>query len=411
MKSYCDEIDRYFAPFFDAVMSMAVHVKDVATLAERVPFDAPDSKLDKRRRPADARRFLAALRRFEERSRFQIFLDSHAAFYQATGTRLRTLVESEADLSWFDRFFGARPGARFVAVPSVVSGGGNSGLVLLSEDGREETYAMIGVWRVDGEGQPFFGRQMLPTLVHEFAHSYVNPLAERLPAVDESRNAIYKSVANEMRAQDYGTGHTLVCESLVRASTARYVLAHDGASAARLAIHDEEERSFVWTGELFQLLRGYEADRASYATLEPFMPKVAAYFESLAPGTAGLVAEYDARRPHIVSMVPANGSQDVDPAATRLVITFRPPDASRLSLCNAANSNNKEPDPELSGPAYDQARTTLSAEVRPEPNHNYEFRLNCRPGFMADDGLTLKPVTVKFAHPVTALKLSQSVSE
>src|SRR5579871_4760335 len=57
VKSYCEAVDQYFAPFkddeairlarelnersginYDAVMSMAIHIKDVETLAERLPF-------------------------------------------------------------------------------------------------------------------------------------------------------------------------------------------------------------------------------------------------------------------------------------------------------------------------------------------------------------------------------------
>src|SRR5215469_203517 len=67
VKPYCDAVDQYFAPFkddeairlahelnekdginYDAVMSMAIHIKDVETLAERLPFDAPDTRLEKR---------------------------------------------------------------------------------------------------------------------------------------------------------------------------------------------------------------------------------------------------------------------------------------------------------------------------------------------------------------------------
>jgi hypothetical protein len=66
-------------------------------------------------------------------------------------------------------------------------------------------------------------------------------------------------------------------------STARYILAHDGAAKARAEVGSEEGRSFLWTGELFDLLGTYEVDREHYATLDKFMPKVVAYFEGLAP--------------------------------------------------------------------------------------------------------------------------------
>jgi hypothetical protein len=110
---YCEDLDNYFTPFkddaavrtarelresrgisYDAVMSMAIHLKDVETLSERVPFDAPESRLEKRWQPADARRFVAALRQFVEHSKFREFVQARSALYDTAGSRLRTLVES-----------------------------------------------------------------------------------------------------------------------------------------------------------------------------------------------------------------------------------------------------------------------------------------------------------------------------
>jgi hypothetical protein len=157
------------------------------------------------------------LRRFVDRAWFRDFLEAHAALYEKTGEALRSLVESQADLGWFDRFLGAKAGGRFVIVPALVNGGGDYGPGMRAEDGREEMYAILGVWKVDSAKQPVFDRAFLPTLVHEFAHSYVNPLVDRFTRLDGSGNRTYRSVTTEMHAQAYGNGH----ESLVRASAAR----------------------------------------------------------------------------------------------------------------------------------------------------------------------------------------------
>ena len=125
--AYCYEVDRYFAPFkddeairlaselnekdginYDAVMSMAIHLKDAETLSQRAPLDAPGSRLDARWAKADRSRFLEAMRRFVDHSKFRAFLDAHTALYEKTGAALRSVVESQADLAWFDRFFGAK---------------------------------------------------------------------------------------------------------------------------------------------------------------------------------------------------------------------------------------------------------------------------------------------------------------
>jgi len=410
--AYCESVDRYFAPFkgdeairvarewsekygisYDAVMSMAIHIKDVETVAERIPFDAPDTRLEKRWRAADARRFLAALRQFVDHAKFRQFLDSHRTLYETTGARLRSLVESQADLGWFDKFFGAKADARFIVVPGLVNGGGNYGPSLRAEDGREEMYAILGVWQVDADQQPVFDKSFLTTLVHEFAHSYVNPLVDRFAALDKAGDAVYRPVRSQMRSQAYGDGHTLVCESVVRAATARYVLAHDGAAPARQAVRNEEGRSFLWTGELFDLLGGYEADREHFATLEAFMPKVVEYFASLAPRISSMVEAYDAKRPKLTSMSPDNGARDVDPAITKAVLKFDRPLRGGFSFCW---TTNRELYPKFGKIAYDQTHTTVNIEVQFEPGRDYEFRLNCAPGFVSEDGYAMNELTVKW---------------
>jgi hypothetical protein len=410
--AYCDAIDRYFEPFqnhdairmarelreksgisYDAVMSMAIHLKSVDTLAEQVPFDSPESRLDQRWMPADARRFVAALRQFVVQAKFREFVEAHRDLYETTGARLRSLVESKSDLAWFDKFFGAKPGARFIVVPGLVNGGGNYGPSLRAEDGREEVYAIMGVWQVDAEKQPMFDARNLPTLVHEFAHSYVNPLVDSFAALDKAGDTVYRPVRSQMESQAYGNGHTLVCESLVRASTARYILAHDGGAAARQVIGQEEGRSFLWTGELFDLLGTYEAEREQFATLQTLMPRVVAYFEALAPRIGSMVQAYDAKRPKVVSMSPGNGTRDVDPEITKVVVKFDRSLRGGFSFCYAAN---KDLYPKFGKPVYDETRTTLSIDVQFEPGHDYEFRMNCAPGFVSEEGIAMKEVLVKW---------------
>jgi len=409
--AYCEDVDRYFASFknddairiarevteknsvsYDAVMSLAININNVETLAERLPFDSPESRLDKRWTVVDARRFLAALRQFVVHSKFREFIETHRDLYELTGARLRTLVESKSDLTWFDKFFGAKPGARFIVVPALVNGGANYGPSLRAEDGREEMFAILGVWQLDAEKQPSFDSRILSDLVHEFAHSYVNPLVNRFAELDKAGDTVFRPVSTQMKLQAYGDGHTLVCESLVRTATARYLLAHDGIAAARQAVSGEEGRSFLWTGELFDLFGTYEADREHFATLDAFMPKIVAYFEALAPRIGAMVEAYDAKRPKVVSISPANGAQEVDPAVTKFVVKFDRALNGGYSLC----FTTRDLYPKFGKPAFDETHTTVSMDVQLEPNRDYEFRMNCSPGFVSADGIAMKEMVVKW---------------
>jgi hypothetical protein len=291
--SYNAAIDRHFAPFreheaiqlarnlrsqdgvsYDAVMNMAVHLKDVQSLAERIPFDQPGT-LERRWHGVKARAFLKAARKFVIDSDFAAFLKSQEPLFATTDQRLRAFVTANADLPWFDRFFGAHSHAPFLIAPVLVSGGGNYGAKIKLENGVEEDYALLCVCKIDDAGLPDFDPYFAPTLVHEFAHSYVHPLIDKFePQLRQSGDKLFQAVSEEMRRQAYGNGNTVLNESLVRAATARYILEHQGAEAAARDISAERRNAFLWTGDLYTALTKYAQDREHYPTMDAFMPQI-----------------------------------------------------------------------------------------------------------------------------------------
>jgi hypothetical protein len=377
---------------FDAVMSMAVNVTDIATLAERVPFDAKESRLEMRWHGVKARAFLKAARRFVTDSQFQKFLDSQAALYTSSSEALRTLVEKEVDFAWFEKFFGSRAGARFFVVLGMANGGGSYGPNLRASDGIEESYLVLGVWQVDGAGNPTFSKSMIPTIVHEGAHSYANPAMQKVESHIDSRGAkLFEAERDKMQRQAYSNGHTVLAESLVRACTARYVLAHDGVEAARREIESERRQAFIWTGELYDVLAEYEKDRAKYPTLDSFMPRVVAYFNDLSPRVGAM----EAARPKVLSMTPANGAMDVDPSLTKIIVRFnRPMKRDRFSVMKS----NLQLWPEVEKAGFDETGTIFTLDVRLKPGCDYEFSLNSDAGgnFMSVEGRTLDAVLIHF---------------
>jgi len=278
------ELRRKDGVAYDAVMSLAVHVTNIETLAERVPLDQPGILLDKRWHGGEARRFLEAARRFVAETAYLEFVQSQKPLYETTDRRLKQFAAMALDQAWFGRFFGAQAGARFMVVPGLVNGRSNYGAKFRGADGVEELYAILGVWNVDSSGAPVFGPFLTGILVHEFVHSYTNPLiAAHGRELTAAAAQIFAPVAEAMRAQAYGEPQVVLYESLVRASVARYLLAHGGEAAARSEILADTGSSFFWAQELYDLLGEYERQRATYPTLEAFMPRLIEYFQGLGP--------------------------------------------------------------------------------------------------------------------------------
>lgn len=199
VSSYNDDISRHFKPVldhpviqmarnlrqtqgvsFDACMSFAIHLDDIESLNERSPFDGENIHLDARWRPEEAREFLKQVRDFKNESKFDEFITDHQDFYAIIEKRMRSFLDEHADLNWFEQFFGVKPTAPFTVIPALVNGGANYGPKFVAPDGSEHLYAILGTWLVDEEGVPDFDKRFLGTVVHEFNHSFVNHLVEKI---------------------------------------------------------------------------------------------------------------------------------------------------------------------------------------------------------------------------------------
>ena len=393
---------------YNAPMSLAVYLTDAETLGERVPLNPLPPGVDERWRPADARAFLADLRSFVRETDFLSFFKAHRPIYQSAVNRLEAALSEGQLVEWFDGFFGGRPGADFVIVLGMLNGGASYGASARLGNGGEEIYSILGVWVLDGNGQPKFDRGILSTVAHEFCHSYTNPLVDKhkteLKAAGEK---IFPFVAGDMRRQAYGDWPTMMYESLDRACGVRYALFLDGRQAAAKDAAANREKGFLWTGELADLLGEYETHRDTYPTLDAFFPRVVAFFDAYCGRVErDLAVLVEAKRkelealkeksPKIVSLIPADGAQDVDPGLEAIVVTFDRP-MKRGNIAVMVLDQAKFP-ATPGRVVYNPTGTVLKIPVKLEPGREYVLGLNGE-GYlvMQDDlGHPLAPVVIKF---------------
>jgi hypothetical protein len=381
---------------YDAVMSMAVHLTDAEHLKLKLPLQPWPEGLDQRWTARDVSNFLAAAGQFVTASSFQEFIEQHRPLYQTTVARMQTLMEKEAHLEWFDAYFGPRSQAGFTVALGLLNGGGCYGPHFRAADGREELYCVLGVWQTDKQGLPEFTPDALGTVVHEFCHSYANPLVGRHQAeLRASGDILFEHVAERMRSQAYGSGYTLLCESLVRACTVRYVRQYEGEDAAKRAIQAEKRNGFLWMQEMSDLLGEYEAHREQFPTLEDFSPRLIAFFAEAAKKIPKTQVDLAGKRPKVVSMIPANGAQDVDPGLTAIQVVFDRPMADKSwSLVGGGPHCPKTG----KGAHFDAQRKIWTVPVELKPDWSYEFMLNSETydSFRSEEGVPLEPVSVTF---------------
>lgn len=378
---------------FDAIPSMALHLDGVPSLTPRLPFTPRPERLDARWQSPLTDKFLEQLRDFATVTDAAGFFKDEQPFYSAVSKRLAAVLARSKALEWFDAFFGARAQATYTAIPGLLCGGGNYGMGVRFTDGRpEEISPIFGCWKFDSSGVPVFGDSYLSLYIHELCHTYSNPFIDAsAPALEAPGQTIYAGCAERMRRQGYGAWRTVLYESLVRACVIRCRLATEGAAAANQQANEELANGFAWVPDLAKLLGEYDDNRTTYPQFSDFMPSIVAFFDKTAAAlpTPAFVA------PALVSISPASGDTNVDPAITEMTITFdRPMRDQSWSIVGA-----KADQPAVRGkPAYDPTRHVLTIPITLEPGKVYRFRLNSDKlkGFQSAEGVPLESVEVTF---------------
>ncbi len=137
---------------------------------------------------------------------------------------------------------------------------------------------MVMLQDADAKGIPHPDRTSERLLVHEMAHSYVNPVVDRHAAeLAPSEKLLFAMVAQPMAAQAYKSWDVVIKESLVRATVVLFIRDHDGDGAAQKESYQQMDNGFYWMPELVALLAQQRGKG-----LEPAIPAVETMLEAWA---------------------------------------------------------------------------------------------------------------------------------
>ena len=352
--SYAKEIDKYFAPFkeheairfakkirseqgvsYDAVMSIAIALEITDSI--RLRPNLSTSCIDERWGLESATKFIKLLNQFYFDSKFKEFFFKNSALYQIAEDRFSEVLK-DIDFNWFEKFYGLKPNGNFNLILSIPNGGGNYGPKVMFNDGKEELYAIIGGCKADSSGQPSYSKRNNPIIVHEFNHSFCNPLIDdNYPAMQSITNNIYALVKEKLSGQAYVEAKTMNREILVRACVIRYSQSNGiNEKLLKSQVATEMSNGFLWIDKLVDHLAIYEKNRDKYPTLKDYMPEIIKLENSLSPKQ--LLIDFEAKRPKIVSISIPNDSKNVDPNITEITLTF---DRS-MSIYNNGSSYGKK---------------------------------------------------------------------
>jgi len=374
---YSEEVDKCFSTFktheaikavkairfstgvgYDAPMSLAVHLDDVRHLKLLINPTKPPTTFDSRWKPQQTEEFLVKLRAFVKDTKFEEFIGSHQAFYKKACGKMDALLARFAFAEWSDGFFGPRPNGQMSVAIGLLNGGGNYGVSASLPSGKLIVEPVIGAWQFDKEGVPVFTNRISGLLIHEFSHTYANRLVlEHLTKLKAAGEKMFKANADQFRSQAYSGGETVLCESMVRACTVRFIRETGSKGDATRALLNEINNGFWWTDGLADLFDEYMASRSKYKVLADFMPRVVEYFN----GVPARLDSLKARMPKVVSF-------SLDATGSELVIAYDRP----MKLANPYAVWSQGGQFKLTGPAkLSDDRKNLVVLVKLEPGTSY----------------------------------------
>ena len=356
---------------FDAVPNLAAHLGPVGSPTPVVDL-ASAASLDSRWGATNAVELCRLLADFHRDAECAAFFKSQAGAFAEAGRRLDA-VFAKVDMTWYDAFFGRRADGRFHLVVGMLNGNGNFSATVRRPDGSEDLYASIGAWQHDNDGAPVFADSVLPLIIHEYGHCFVNRLVmEREADLRMAGERIFPRVADEMRRQAYGAWRTLMIESMVRACVIQYAQAFPvpGLDPAMLTAR-EELLGFVWTGDLVRLLDRYKSGRARYPALRDFMPEVVRFMDAVPDRLDVLMEQRRERVPKFLAAEPfGTGAKEVDETTPRLTLRF-----DRELRSDPEFGPRSDGSPFAEALRLGEDRKTLTARLNLKPGTRYEVVL------------------------------------
>lgn len=222
--------------------------------------------------------FLSLLNDFYRKSRFHQFFTGHQKLYAQTVQAMQEIL-NEIDFQWFQKFF-VPPAAdvektSYHVILSILNGPNNYSVQNMLASGRCQMFSVTGCCRSNEDNEPTYQKNtLLPIIVHEFCHSYCNPLNEEFwNLLEPGASKVFELVAPKMAQMAYPNPMLMLNETFVRASVICYMAAHNPEQETEDLLKDEETISFILIRDYVQALHNMEQHRDLYPTMHAFMPQ------------------------------------------------------------------------------------------------------------------------------------------
>jgi hypothetical protein len=208
---------------------------------------------------------------FNQDSLFQAYLTEVKILNKKVINQVKQSKSIQNLPAYLEKYYGTKLGSyNLILSPLVHSGGFNAEFLA---NGKKEVYAIIGP---NGEIEyiPYFEKKFLEMdlILHEFGHSFVNPLTEKFQNEIETIKEKYytENLKKDGKIQAYNEWKYLFNELIIRAITIRIANKNFGTEKAKELLDYEKSIGFSLVDNIIEILKEYENNREKYSKFSEF---------------------------------------------------------------------------------------------------------------------------------------------
>lgn len=218
--------------------------------------------------------FRKELIKFNQDTLFQKYLKAVKPLNEKVISQVKNSETIDKLPSFLEDYYGKKLNSyNLILSPLIHAGGFNSEII--NKNGESEVYAILGP---NGEIDfvPYFDKDFIETdlILHEFGHSFVNPLIEKYSKEVETLNSKYysKELKENAKNQGYSEWKYVFNELLLRATTIHITEQKFGKEKAEKLLEFEKSIGFGLVEKILDILKDYELNRTKYETFDEFYP-------------------------------------------------------------------------------------------------------------------------------------------
>ena len=215
--------------------------------------------------------FLSAMNRFYRTISFDDYFSTAGKYYQQALNEIKAALPDPGSIEMMERFYGKKFDT-YTLVPSLTIPSGMAFGVNVKNAQGIGVYNLFGPFAVPvldsslslGFNQP---QHILELSVHEFGHSFVNPVVSQLPdPLISSTRSLFNPVATAMDDQGYPDWNSCLTEHFVRAGEVIIARKMDRTKGADDLLRNYvDKRKFIYLPRIIEVLERVISGGGSYA--------------------------------------------------------------------------------------------------------------------------------------------------